>query len=49
MCHPGIPDEEIRALDSVVDQRRVEYEWLGGHGLPALLAKQNLRLSRFFD
>ena len=49
MCHPGIPDEELRALDPVVDQRRVEYDWLGGHGLPSLLAKQNLRLSRFFD
>lgn len=49
MCHPGIPDEEIRALDSVVDQRHVEYEWLGGHGLPSLLAKRNLRLSRFSD
>jgi len=49
MCHPGIPDDELRALDPVVDQRRVEYDWLGGHGLPKLLAKQNLRLSRFFD
>ncbi len=49
MCHPGIPDEELRALDPVVDQRRVEYDWLGGHGLPSLLARQNLRLSRFFD
>jgi chitin disaccharide deacetylase len=49
MCHPGIPDEELRALDPVVDQRRVEYDWLGGYGLPTLLAKQNLRLSRFFD
>jgi predicted glycoside hydrolase/deacetylase ChbG (UPF0249 family) len=48
MCHPGIPDDELRGLDCVVDQRRVEYDWLGGHGLPTLLAKQNLRLSRFF-
>jgi chitin disaccharide deacetylase len=48
MCHPGIPDEELRGLDCVVGQRRVEYDWLGGHGLPTLLAKQNLRLSRFF-
>ncbi|EWY40194.1 hypothetical protein N825_36320 [Skermanella stibiiresistens SB22] len=46
MCHPGIPDEALRAVDPVVDQRRVEYDWLGGHGLPALLAKRNLRLSK---
>jgi len=48
MCHPGIPDEALRAVDSVVDQRRVEYDWLGGHGLAGLLQRQNLRLSRFF-
>ena len=47
MCHPGIPDDALRAVDPVVEQRRVEYEWLGGHGLPALLSKRNLRLSRF--
>lgn len=47
MCHPGIPDDVLRAVDPVVEQRRVEYEWLGGHGLPALLSKRNLRLSRF--
>ena len=41
MCHPGIPDEELWALDPVVDQRRVEYDWLGGRGLPSLLEKQN--------
>ncbi|WP_281352706.1 ChbG/HpnK family deacetylase [Skermanella pratensis] len=47
MCHPGIPDDALKAVDPVVEQRRVEYEWLGGHGLPALLSKRNLRLSRF--
>ncbi|UEM23326.1 ChbG/HpnK family deacetylase [Skermanella mucosa] len=47
MCHPGIPDDTLRAVDPVVEQRRVEYDWLGGHGLPALLNKRNLCLSRF--
>ena len=47
MCHPGIPDDALRAVDPVVDQRRVEYDWLGGHGLAGLLQRHNLRLGRF--
>jgi predicted glycoside hydrolase/deacetylase ChbG (UPF0249 family) len=48
MVHPGIPDDALRQVDPVTDQRRVEYDWLGGHGLPRLLERRNLQLSRFF-
>lgn len=47
MCHPGIPDDALRAVDPVVEARQEEYDWLGGLGLPALLAGRDRRLARF--
>ncbi|AWK85473.1 ChbG/HpnK family deacetylase [Azospirillum thermophilum] len=49
MVHPGIPDEALRQADSLVEQRRVEYDYLRGPEFAALLAERGLRLGRFRD
>ncbi len=47
MVHPGLPDEALRRADPLVDQRRVEYEYLKGPDFAALLAERGIRLVRF--
>src|SRR5262249_21543911 len=34
MCHPGWPDDELRRVDEVVEQRLAEYEALASDALP---------------
>ncbi|MBP2298874.1 ChbG/HpnK family deacetylase [Azospirillum picis] len=47
MVHPGLPDEELRRVDSLVEPRRAEYDYLRSPGFAALLDHRNIRLSRF--
>ncbi len=49
MVHPGIPDEALRRADPLVDQRKVEYDYLKGPGFAALLEARRIRLARFAD
>ncbi|HYD66235.1 ChbG/HpnK family deacetylase [Azospirillum sp.] len=49
MVHPGIPDEELRRADPLVDQRAVEYDYLKGPAFADLLAARGLRLGRFAE
>lgn len=49
MVHPGIPDDELRKADSLVEQRLVEYDYLRGPEFTALLARRGLRLARFAE
>ncbi len=46
MCHPGLPDEALRRIDPLTDQRRVEYEVLRGDAFADLLAARGLTLTR---
>ena len=47
MVHPGLPDEELRRVDGLVEPRRAEYDYLGGPEFAALLERRNIRLTRF--
>lgn len=47
MVHPGLPDEELRRVDTLVEPRRAEYDYLRGPEFPALLKARNIRLTRF--
>lgn len=47
MCHPGHPDDALRALDPVVATREDEYAYFAGDEFPADLAAAGLRLVRF--
>lgn len=47
MVHPGLPDEELRRVDSLVEPRRAEYDYLRGPEFTALLERRNIRLTRF--
>jgi predicted glycoside hydrolase/deacetylase ChbG (UPF0249 family) len=49
MCHPGHPDDHLRALDSVVEPRTGELQYLAGAEFPDDLAAAGLRLGRFRD
>lgn len=47
MVHPGLPDEELRRVDTLVEPRRTEYDYLRGPEFAALLEARNIRLTRF--
>ncbi|WP_042704185.1 ChbG/HpnK family deacetylase [Azospirillum sp. B506] len=47
MVHPGLPDEELRRVDTLVEPRRAEYDYLRGPDFAALLEARNIRLTRF--
>lgn len=47
MVHPGLPDEELRRVDTLVEPRRAEYDYLRGTEFVALLEARNIRLTRF--
>lgn len=47
MVHPGFPDEALRRVDPVIDQRLAEFEVLAGDRLPDLLGRRGLELCRF--
>lgn len=47
MVHPGIPDEALRRVDSLVEPRRAEYDYLKGPAFAELLERRGVRLARF--
>ncbi|MCW2243500.1 ChbG/HpnK family deacetylase [Azospirillum canadense] len=49
MVHPGIPDAALRRADPLVDQRKVEYDYLKGPEFAALLNDHRIRLARFAE
>lgn len=49
MVHPGIPDEALRRADPLVDQRKVEFDYLKGPKFNALLHSRNIRPARFAE
>ncbi|MFO1189993.1 MAG: ChbG/HpnK family deacetylase [Alphaproteobacteria bacterium] len=49
MCHPGLPDAALAALDPVTEPRRAEYEFLKSGAFAALLDRAGVRLARFRD
>ena len=46
MVHPGFPDDELRAVDPITDQRQTEYDTLAGPAFPTLLARHGLAPAR---
>jgi len=49
MCHPGLPDAILAALDPVTEPRRAEYEFLKSDAFAALLDRAGVRLGRYRD
>ncbi|WP_029007602.1 ChbG/HpnK family deacetylase [Azospirillum halopraeferens] len=47
MVHPGIPDDALRAADTLVEPRAAEYDYLGGSAFGALLDGAGIRPARF--
>ena len=47
MCHPGLRDETVRALDPYVDERERELRWLCDPRVAALLAAGGVTLTSF--
>jgi len=47
MVHPGIPDDELRQVDSLVEPRRAEYDHLKSPAFAELLERRGIRLVRF--
>lgn len=49
MCHPGLPDGTLAALDPVTEPRRAEYEFLKSSAFQELMERIGARLARFRD
>lgn len=47
MCHPGLRDESVRALDPYVAERERELRWLCDPRVAALLEREGVTLSSF--
>ncbi len=47
MCHPGFVDNELRALDPVVETRQQEYDFFIGERFDEMCEQNNLTLQRF--
>jgi predicted glycoside hydrolase/deacetylase ChbG (UPF0249 family) len=47
MCHPGFPDAELAALDTLVERRQDEYDYLAGPDFPRDMAAAGRRIARF--
>ncbi len=45
MCHPGIVDDELKALDPLTNLREREYAFFASDGFPELLDKHRVTLS----
>ncbi len=46
MVHPGFPDDALRAVDPITDQRQVEYDFLSSDRFAGLLAEHGLVVTR---
>lgn len=49
MCHPGLVDDRLRAVDAVVEPRQDEYAYFSSDRFPDDLAEAGLRIARFRD
>jgi hypothetical protein len=49
MCHPGIADAALRAIDPVTTSREEEFAFLSSDAFPALLGAHGCRLARFCE
>jgi predicted glycoside hydrolase/deacetylase ChbG (UPF0249 family) len=49
MCHPGIVDQDLAAVDPVTAPREDEYRYLAGDIVAADLARANVTIARFTD
>ena len=49
MCHPGIVDDELRQLDSLIEPREHEYNFLTSDMFVELLPELGVRLSRWSE
>lgn len=47
MCHPGFVDDQLRAVDAVVEPRQDEYAYFSSQRFPEHLAEAGLRVARF--
>lgn len=47
MCHPGLIDEQLRALDPVVESRRAEHAYFASSRFAEDLQANGVRLARF--
>lgn len=47
MCHPGLRDEAVRALDPYVAERERELRWLCNPRVAAILAEEGVTLTSF--
>ncbi len=47
MCHPGFPDAELAALDSLVERRQDEFDYLAGPHFLDDVAAAGRRIARF--
>ena len=49
MCHPGLADDRLAQLDTVVDARENEYTWLAGDAMPEAMAAAKTQLFRLSE
>jgi predicted glycoside hydrolase/deacetylase ChbG (UPF0249 family) len=49
MCHPGLADPDLAAVDPVTTPREDEYRYLAGDAFAADLARANVTVARFRD
>lgn len=49
MCHPGLADPELAAVDPVTTQREEEYRYLLSDAFPIALQKNRVAVARFED
>ena len=49
MVHPGFPDDALRRVDPVTDQRQVEYDFLAGAAFGRLLRQTDAVVARFTE
>ncbi len=49
MCHPGIVDKDLAAVDPVTAPREDEYRYLSGDAFAADLARADVTIARFRD
>jgi predicted glycoside hydrolase/deacetylase ChbG (UPF0249 family) len=47
MCHPGLVDDRLRAVDTVVEPRQDEYAYFSSHRFRDDLAEAGLHVARF--
>ncbi len=47
MCHPGVPDGELRAVSDYAEERGWELNVLTESGLPGMLKQQEIRLAPY--